>query len=442
MATPHFKLKNKHSENETAILLHVFHKNFPNGRKFVYGISSSILPALWDETAQRAITDKKTLKTFEKSFPTISNDLSNLNRRIDDFELEVKNYFSLTEISKVKVTAEDLKAHLDGKFNQRHKVEVVVRKETLNEYIKRYISELESGKRLYEGKKLKVGSIKNYKTFQTQFDLFQSKKKQEINFDDINAKFHSEFVHFLNSKKIPYRINTVGKHIARIKRLMRASMDEGLHSNDAFSKENFPAYQVETDEVYLTEDELIKLENLDLSDHPEWILYRDIFLIGCYTAQRVSDYNEISAFHIGKLDNGKPSLTIYHQRKGSQKVIIPMKTALKRLLQKYNYSPPRIVEQTLNDNIKDICELAKINDMIEIEEVIGGSRVRDLKPKHAMVSSHTARRTGATNMYLGGVRPIDIMTLTGHKKESTFLKYIRIGKEETANRLSEHAYFN
>lgn len=54
------------------------------------------------------------------------------------------------------------------------------------------------------------------------------------------------------------------------------------------------------------------------------------------------------------------------------------------------------------------------------------------------VSSHTARKSFATNYYLQGFPVIDVMKITGHKTEKAFMKYIRITKLDAAKRLSSH----
>ena len=61
--------------------------------------------------------------------------------------------------------------------------------------------------------------------------------------------------------------------------------------------------------------------------------------------------------------------------------------------------------------------------------------------KYELIKAQTARRSGATNMYLAGISTLDIMKITGHKKEREFLKYIRVSKEETAELLANHEYF-
>jgi integrase len=70
-----------------------------------------------------------------------------------------------------------------------------------------------------------------------------------------------------------------------------------------------------------------------------------------------------------------------------------------------------------------------------------GKKYTITKEKWELVSSHTARRTGATNMYKAGIPTLAIMKVTGHTSESSFLKYINISKEENARMLAEHPYF-
>ena len=101
----------------------------------------------------------------------------------------------------------------------------------------------------------------------------------------------------------------------------------------------------------------------------------------------------------------------------------------------------KIYEQKLNQNIKIVGKLAKINEPVTIEEIKGGFRVQKTVPKYELIKTHTARRSGATNMYLACISTLEIMKVTGHKTEKDFLKYIRVTKEETAEILSNHEYF-
>ena len=61
--------------------------------------------------------------------------------------------------------------------------------------------------------------------------------------------------------------------------------------------------------------------------------------------------------------------------------------------------------------------------------------------KHELVSTHTARRSFATNAYKAKVPMLSIMKITGHKKTETFQKYISLSNEEHAELMSSNSFF-
>ena len=62
----------------------------------------------------------------------------------------------------------------------------------------------------------------------------------------------------------------------------------------------------------------------------------------------------------------------------------------------------------------------------------GGIRVTQQLPKYELITTHTARRSFATNQFLLGVPSITIMAMTGHRTEKSFMKYIKVTKREHA----------
>ena len=68
----------------------------------------------------------------------------------------------------------------------------------------------------------------------------------------------------------------------------------------------------------------------------------------------------------------------------------------------------------------------------------GGKKITTAYEKWQLVSSHTGRRSFATNLYKSGFPSISIMNITGHKTEAAFLKYIKVTPEEHARLLAEH----
>ena len=91
----------------------------------------------------------------------------------------------------------------------------------------------------------------------------------------------------------------------------------------------------------------------------------------------------------------------------------------------------------MNEYLKEIGELAGIDETITLEFTKGGQKVLKNVPKHSLLSSHTARRSFSTNMYLDNFPSISIMAITGHTTESSFIKYIRVTPKEHAEKLRE-----
>ena len=63
----------------------------------------------------------------------------------------------------------------------------------------------------------------------------------------------------------------------------------------------------------------------------------------------------------------------------------------------------------------------------------GGNNVQT----NELISTHTARRSFATNMHLMGISSINIMGITGHRTEKAFMKYIKVTPKEHAVKLME-----
>ena len=342
-----------------------------------------------------------------------------------------------------------LKESIDRFYNQKSPGD-----ENLNQFIQRFIDDAKSGQRLYKSKRYGSLTIKNYLGLQVQLNEFQGiysedrkkelEKKGEtprplkiLNFNDITQDFYNDLLRYFNDKN--YKPNTIGRHIKQIKVIMRQSQNEGLHNNTQYENDSFAGITEKVDNIYLSEAELIKMFDLDLSDNQQLDITRDVFLVGCYTAQRFSDYSRIRKSDIREIKGVRVIELI--QAKTHQKVIIPIRPELEFILKKYDYNLPRTYEQKINERIKTVGEKAGITDTVNYEETKGGMTAPKTARKCDLIRTHTARRSGCTNMYLAKIAPINIMKISGHESEKEFLKYIKIGKEETAVILSDHAYF-
>jgi len=131
------------------------------------------------------------------------------------------------------------------------------------------------------------------------------------------------------------------------------------------------------------------------------------------------------------------------QKKTGAKVYIPCSSELLQILEKYDFNVPHLSDQKVNDYIKEVAKMAKLEDEIRVEYVKGGQKHVDFVPKWKMVHTHTARRTGATLMYLSGMDIYDIMKITGHTTPLTLKRYIKAEELEVVQKMvQQYDYFD
>jgi integrase len=281
----------------------------------------------------------------------------------------------------------------------------------------------------------KESTIKQYVYCLNKYKEYQKARKMKLTFDKIDYEFYNDFLGY-NMKKHNLSTNSIGKLVKNIKMWMGKAHEEGLHSNLIFKTRSFKKPVEEAESVYLSEKELQLIRTALL---PKKCLenVRDLFLLACYTGVRSQDYHLLNKTNL--INNG----TMFKVRteKTDEEVIIPVHPIAKAIIEKYNGVPRQISNQKFNQYIKEICEIVGINESISITRTCGGKKQRITRPKYAFVSSHTARRSFATNAYKSGMPSLSIMAITGHRTEKVFLKYIRVTKEEHAELASNHSFF-
>lgn len=164
---------------------------------------------------------------------------------------------------------------------------------------------------------------------------------------------------------------------------------------------------------------------------------RDLFVVGCLTALRYSDYSTLSA------ENLQDGYIVKRTKKTNVTVKVPAHDYVKEIFAKYNGCiPSGICIQYFNQYLKLIMREIGLTDKTTYSYTAGGKLHTETKEKCELISSHTARRSAATNLYLTGrMRTLEIMKLTGHKTESCFFKYIRLTNEDTARSISGDLFF-
>lgn len=264
---------------------------------------------------------------------------------------------------------------------------------------------------------------------------------------DIDKDFHIGFRQFLFNTKFQkgdntkrhYQPNYIARLMKSYRGIMQYAFSEGLIKDQSFSSKDLRVSTKESDTVYLTEDELDKMNNLDLSHNLKLDRARDLFLIGCHTGLRFSDVAQLSMDQMFE-EKSKFFIKVSTQ-KTSDTVVVPLKRVVLKIIDKYNGFPKNLSNQKLNEYIKEVCKLAEINNKVLVRRYVKSKTIKEYKEKWEMVSSHTARRSFATNAFLSGLSPMKIMKITGHKQDSTFRKYVRISELENALNLADNDFF-
>jgi integrase len=411
--------------------------------KFSLGKNLKILPVFWDKENQCAITKNSHPQLIRNKIRLTQEDIEKiykpfnieLNRCKEDIE-KIRNNLKYNKIEFTKEAFTD-------EFNKVYRIhDSIIGSLNLNDFIEKFIHEIENGDRKIQKanqKKYELSTVKKFKAMQAQFKYYQKEKNKRIDFNDINILFYHDFVDYFQTKN--YSANTIGKHLKCLKTILKRANEEGYHKNLFFNESSFETPSVESDQIYLTENEIELIRKYDLSKMPDLDKARDVFLVGCYTALRYSDYSRISIEHIKKLETGIACIDLITKKTGDR-VIIPLRSEVVEILEKYNYKLPKTYEQKVNKSIKAVGQLAGISEIIILEKLKGGKKVTETYNKSQLIVTHTARRSAATNMYRAGIPSYDIMKITGHRTEQNFLKYLRQTNSETAEKLSVHAYFN
>lgn len=281
----------------------------------------------------------------------------------------------------------------------------------------------------------KEATLKQYNNCLNKLKEYERTKRTKLTFQTIDYDFYNNFLGYC-MKNLNLSTNSIGKLIKNIKMWMGTAYEEGLHTNLVFKSRAFKKPVEEAETIYLDEDELHKIRTTILPNkHLDNV--RDLFLLACYTGVRSQDYIKLNN---QSLINGGTMLKV-RTEKTDEEVIIPLHPIAKAILEKYNGTPRMISNQKFNKYIKAVCRIVGLTEMVSITRTCGGKKKTIRKPKCEFVSSHTARRSFATNAYKAGVPTLAIMAITGHRTEKVFLKYIRVSKEEHAKLTSGHEFF-
>lgn len=404
MPNVNFYLKAPDAAGKSLVILQMKYR----GLRLVYSTGENIKPAWWNKSKQRLKVTSQTTLTGDH----------NLNDLLTNLETELLTAYN-TEKKNGIPAPDTLKKYLKAFMNKN--IGKGQDKITLLSFIEKFKEERKGNKAL--------NTIKKYGTVLTH--LKEYNKKQKIDFDSINLDFFHSYVSFLKAKGLAK--NTIAKDIAVLKTIMNEAVDRKLTTNTDFKHRKFSYGYEDVDSVYLNDAEITELFNHDFSQNKKLDAVRDLFVFGCNVGLRYSDYSTVKPENIITRE-GKKFIKIITQKTG-ETVIIPCSKTVLKIFEKYsdnsNSLPKTISPQKFNEYLKVVCKEAGLTEK--------GRLLTDPElPLYDCISSHTARRSFCTNLFLSGFPSLEIMKISGHQSEKVFMKYIKVTKQQSADRLLEH----
>ena len=165
---------------------------------------------------------------------------------------------------------------------------------------------------------------------------------------------------------------------------------------------------------------------------------RDVFLFQCFTGLRYSD-----VFNLRRSDIKGDHIEVTTV-KTSDSLIIELNNHSKAILDKYKDVAfehdkvlPVITNQKMNDYLKELAEMAGIDEPVRQTYYKGNERIDDVTPKYALLGTHAGRRTFICNALALGIPPQVVMKWTGHSDYKAMKPYIDIADDIKANAMSK-----
>lgn len=404
-------LRNIHSTTPTIVYVYLT----LNNERVVINSNLKVLPENWDFEKNQFKVNKRTGEGLENN-----QYLNYISSQIDD----ITRKFYLANII---VTPKSIKAEFERIQNNQGDS-----KQNFFNFFKAYIDECNGLK--------KYTTIQVYRSTFNVLKAIEADTKRHISYETFGPEFNNVLIKFLQEKR-NLSVNTIAKYQKIIKTILNEALERNLHNNLAFKSAKCKQVFEKVDKIFLTIEEINKIEKVDFSEEPKLDLIRDLFLIGCYTALRYSDYSTIHVNNIVK--NGKGSFFNIMTKKTHQKVVIPIHPVVEKILKKYNYQLPKSpCNQTSNQKLKEIGLLAGINSNFELTKTIGGKLVTKRYVKYEVITTHVARRSMITNAFRAGIPELAIRKISGHKSAAVFESYVRVTEEMNAQDLVNHSFFN
>lgn len=378
--------------------------------------------AKWD-------TDKQRVKNGCSN--KLKQSASEINASLLEYYTEIQSIFKRFEVEDVMPTPEQIKEA----FNALHKPvseEPKPKKEALPcdffQVFDDFVEDCGRQNNWTDSTFEKFAAVKNHLT----------NFREGLTFEFFDERGLNDYVGYLRDVK-EMRNTTIGKQLSFLKWFLRWAFKKGVHQNNAYDSYKPKLKSTQKKIIYLTWDELNRLREFKIPSNKQALeRVRDVFLFQCFTGLRYSD-----VFNLRRSDIKGDHIEVTTV-KTSDSLIIELNNHSKAILDKYKDVAfendkvlPVITNQKMNDYLKELAEMAGIDEPVRQTYYKGNERIDDVTPKYALLGTHAGRRTFICNALALGIPPQVVMKWTGHSDYKAMKPYIDIADDIKANAMSK-----
>lgn len=348
-----------------------------------------------------------------------------INRKLQLFEQACEDTIKYFEIQKVIPTKEQFQSVFNSNIGREKKV---VLEKSFFQYYDDFMAEEGAFNQWTEATKTKLKVIRNH--------LFNF--DSELTFEKLTEQKFIEYLNYLQ-RELKLKNSTILKHISFVKWFLRWSCRKGYNTNTFFEVFKPKLKDTQKKVIFLTPTEFKQFREYQIPEQKKYLeRVRDVFLFQCFTGLRYSDVENLKKSDIR--DNFIEVTTV----KTSDSLKIELNQHSRGILEKYkDYKDtkgralPVITNQKMNEYLKELAELAGIDEPIRETYYIGNERFDEVTPKYALIGTHAGRRTFICNALSLGIPPQVVMKWTGHSDYKAMKPYIDIADETKANAMNK-----
>lgn len=356
---------------------------------------------------------------------------SEINASLLEYYTEIQSIFKRFEVEDVMPTPEQIKKA----FNALHKPvseEPKPKKEALPcdffQVFDDFVEDCGRQNNWTDSTFEKFAAVKNHLT----------NFREGLTFEFFDERGLNDYISYLRDVK-EMRNTTIGKQLSFLKWFLRWAFKKGVHQNNAYDNYKPKLKSTQKKIIFLTWDELNRLREFKIPSNKQALeRVRDVFLFQCFTGLRYSD-----VFNLRRSDIKGDHIEVTTV-KTSDSLIIELNNHSKAILDKYKDVAfeddkvlPVITNQKMNDYLKELAELAGIDEPVRQTYYRGNERIDEVTPKYALLGTHAGRRTFICNALALGIPPQVVMKWTGHSDYKAMKPYIDIADDIKANAMSK-----